>query len=307
MQRGMVLNKLAPEVVATLERWRPTTWSEGDLRTLEPLLPTIRGWVTQMAPPDARRAARFLRAASGIAVWAYQSFGNTDPSVVFHSSNVEEWAMTVCTDRSLRWREATRSKLRTLGRVVNADGWPAPTQKVGKQQVAQPYTTLEERVFRLACGLPGRANRAQRQWVVCGSLGVGLSGIEIAAARTSDLKHLDNDRLAIRVRRRNPRLVPVRRGYTDLARAAAEASATDRLIPTDGRNIVTTTASRLNPSLSLRRARSTWLAAHMTAGTPLAMLRQIAGPLSANTLDGLLDHTVTAIDDETAAMGALGA
>ena len=33
---------------------------------------------------------------------------------------------------------------------------------------------------------------------------------------------------------------------------------------------------------------STWLVAHLTAGTSLAVLRMIAGPLSANTLDGLL-------------------
>ena len=47
--------------------------------------------------------------------------------------------------------------------------------------------------------------------------------------------------------------------------------------------------------------------AHLTAGTPLGVLRKIGGPLSANTLDGLLDHTVTAIDDETAVERALGA
>ena len=303
----MVLNQLAPEVVATLERWRPTTWSEGDLRTLEPLLPTLRGWVQQLQPRDAKQAAQYLRAASGIVVWAYQSFGNTDPTVVFHPSNVEAWTMTVCADRSMRWREATRSKLRTLGRVVNADGWSPPTQKVGKQQIARPYTTLEEKVFRLVCGLPGRANRSQRLWVVCGSLGVGLSGMEIAAARTSDLEHLSNGHLAIRVQGRNSRLVPIRRDYTDLTRAAADASATDRLIPTNGRNIVPTTASRLNPSLSLRRARSTWLVAHMTAGTSLAVLRMIAGPLSANTLDGLLGYVTADIDEEAAALGALGA
>ena len=131
--------------------------------------------------------------------------------------------------------------------------------------------------------------------------------MEIAAARASDLEDLGNGHLAIRVWGRNSRLVPIRRDYTDLARAAADASATDRLIPTNGRNIVTTTASRLNPSLSLRRARSTWLVAHMTAGTSLAVLRMIAGPLSANTLDGLLGYVTADIDEEAAALGALGA
>ena len=111
----------------------------------------------------------------------------------------------------------------------------------------------------------------------------------------------------MRVRGRNRRLVPIRTDYTDLARAATNASATDRFVPTNARNIVHNTVSKLEPRLSLPRARSTWLVAHLTAGTPLGVLRMIGGPLSANTLDGLLDHTVTAIDDETAVERALGA
>ena len=111
----------------------------------------------------------------------------------------------------------------------------------------------------------------------------------------------------MRVRGNNPRLVPIRTDYTDLARAATNASATDRFVPTNARNIVHNTVSKLEPRLSLPRARSTWLVAHLLAGTSLAVLRKIGGPLSANTLDGLLRYTVTAIDDETAALGALGA
>ena len=37
------------------------------------------------------------------------------------------------------------------------------------------------------------------------------------------------------------------------------------------------------------------------------MLRMIAGPLSANTLDGLLPFATNSLDEETAALGALGA
>ena len=190
-----------------LERWRPTKWTESDLRILEPLVPTIRGWVERMDLPDANQTRRFLLAASGIAVWALRSFGNADPSVVFHPSNVEAWSMTVRADKSLRWRQTTRSRLRALGRVVNAEGWPPPTQQVSKHDVARPYATVEERVFRLVYGLPGRANRSQRLWICCGSLGAGLRGNEIAAARTSDIENLGDGRLAVRVRGRNRRLV----------------------------------------------------------------------------------------------------
>ena len=90
----------------------------------------------------------------------------------------------------MRWREVTRSRLRTLGQVVNPEGWPSPTRKVGRQQIARPYTTLEEKVFRLVYRLPGPANRSQRLWICCGSLGAGLRGFEIAAARTATSKTL---------------------------------------------------------------------------------------------------------------------
>ena len=135
-------------------------------------------------------------------------------------------------------------------------------------------------MFRLAGGLPGRADRSKRMWTVCGSLGAGLRGVEIAASRTSDLQDIGDDRLAMRIRGRNPRLVPIRKDYTNLARAAIRASATDRFIPTNSHNVVHSTVLRVDPSLSLRRARSTWLVAHLTAGTPLAVLRRVAGPLS---------------------------
>ena len=298
---------LGADVKDLLERWRPTNWDDSDMRTLEPLLPTIRGWVEQAKPGNADQTRRFLLAASGIAVWAYQSFGNIDPTVVFHPSNVEQWSIEVCADRSMRWREVTRSRLRTLGQVVNPEGWPSPTRKVGTQQIAQPYTTLEEKVFRLVYRLPGPANRSQRLWIVCGSLGAGLRGVEIAAAHTSDIETLGNGRLAVRVRGNNPRLVPIRTDYTDLARAATNASATDRFVPTDARNIVHNAVSKLEPRLSLPRARSTWLVAHLLAGTSLAVLHKIAGPLSANTLDGLLPFATNTLDEETAALGALGA
>lgn len=60
-------------------------------------------------------------------------------------------------------------------------------------------------------------------------------------------------------------------------------------------------------SLSLRRARATWLTAHLVAGTPLPVLREVAVPLSAATLDDLLAATpaVTADQAVTEALKAL--
>ncbi len=57
--------------------------------------------------------------------------------------------------------------------------------------------------------------------------------------------------------------------------------------------------------LYLTRARSTWLQAHLLAGTPLAALRVIAGPLSLNTLTQLLSVATQNVDPEDAARQGL--
>ena len=59
-------------------------------------------------------------------------------------------------------------------------------------------------------------------------------------------------------------------------------------------------------ALSLRRARATWLTAHLEAGTPLPVLREVAGPLSAATLDDLLG-ACAAVTTEQAVTEALRA
>ena len=305
------MNSLAPDLLAVLEEWKPTNWTQQDLQALEPLLPTVRQWVTAVPPRDAKQAQRFLRPAAGIAVWAYRELEATDPALVLHPNNVEHWCIRVNKHRSARWREKTRGTLRTLGRILNPDDWPPPTRRVGKQKIARPYTAAEEAEYRFAANLSGWANRSKRMWVAAAALGAGMRGTEIAVARTGDLRDIDGGRLAVQVRGRHPRLVPIRQNYTTLARKAADSSPTDRFFPTDARNAVHSVVGRLDPGdgqcLVLRRARSTWLVAHMVAGTPLAVLRRVAGPLSANTLDGLLDYTTDILNDNTAVMGALRA
>ena len=81
--------------------------------------------------------------------------------------------------------------------------------------------------------------------------------------------------------------------------------------PAEGRNAAHHAAKRLAPTggegLSYWRARSTWLAAHLRAETPLRALWRIAGGLSARTLQSLLDTLAEEIDDDTAARQGLDA
>ena len=119
----------------------------------------------------------------------------------------------------------------------------------------------------------------------------------------------------VRVRGSDARLVPIRASWTDTARRAIQlvqdrSEPCPRFIPAQDRNAAARAAHRVavgDTSLSLRRARATWLTAHLTAGTPLPVVRAIAGPLSAATLDDLLAATRYTVTPEQAVTAALGA
>ena len=245
-----------------------------------------------------------------LTLWAQQTLGTIDIRTVLDPRNVEHWVMKVNSHRSPAWRENARGALRAVGRAAYPTGWPAPRQ-VGRLTIAAPYPRTDETAFVRAAKLAGRSNRAGRLWVVAGAFGGGLSGRELAGARVDDIIEVANGRLTVRTRGPKTRLAPFRKGYTKLVLQAVNTARNGRFVTTTGGNSAYWISGGLDTGdgegLSLRRARSTWLHAHLLAGTSLPALRRIAGPLSANTLNVLLKDAVAAIDNETAVMEGLRA
>ena len=177
-----------------------------------------------------------------------------------------------------------------------------------------PYDAHHEAGFRAVAGMPGTENPEAQLWVVAAAFGTGQRGPEIVAGETGDVCEVGEGRLAVRVRGRDARLVPVRECCTELVRRAARLVAersdeSTRFLGSSDRNAAGRIASSLpiTDGMSLRRARATWLTAHLVAGTPLLVLREIAGPLSVATLDDLLaatDHTVSPKQAVTEALRA---
>ena len=218
-------------------------------------------------------------------------------------------------------------------------GWPATAQKVhtgpkpppppdttpsGRPAHAAPYTSHSASPTRhtwpFGRPLPDSTdetwfgsvfNRAGRLWVVGGSFGGGLQGSELNKATVEDIEETTGGRLIVRTKGLKARLVPIRHAHTDLVREALDHAHNGRFIKTTGRNSVYRISSALDTGdgkgLSLRRARSTWLQAHLVAGTSLPALRWLAGSLSANTLAGLLPEAADLLDNETAVTEGLRA
>ena len=249
-------------------------------------------------PETALAARRLLWALAPFGVWADKSLGSFAAHSV-NDRNVEVWISVVNAHLMQGWRNASRSVLRQVGRAVNPEGWPETPDAVGRPPACRPYDPDEEALLRFAAGLPGVDDPATSLWVAAASCGAGMRGPEISAAETGDLTEIEADRLVINVRGRDSRIVPIRAYWTDTARQAVRfanerANPGPRFITPKDRNAAARAAHRVSigdASLSLRRARATWLTAHLTAGTPLPVLRAVAGPLSTATLDDLLAAT----------------
>ena len=277
------------------------------------MLAEARTVAAAMRPETPLAARRLLWALSPFGVWAHRTVGTFTADTI-NARNVEVWIAAVNAHRPRGWRNASRSVLRQVGRAVNPIGWPEQPDEVGRPPACAPYDAIDEALFREAAGLPGVDDPATTLWVAAAACGAGMRGPEISAAELGDLTEIQADRLVVRVRGNDARLVPIRASWTDTARRAIQlvqdrSEPCPRFITAQDRNAAARAANRIrigDTSLSLRRSRATWLTAHLEAGTPLRVLREVAGPLSAATLDDLLGACV-AVAAEQAVTEALRA
>lgn len=303
---------LCAEVVQVVQGWLPVAARGVDPAALAEVLPVARSAVALAAPRHRLEAERMLRALVPLLLWARRALGTVDIAVVLVPDVVEHWSMVVNDQLKNRaWRLDARTVLTLIGRAANPQGWPRARKQLGSTAVASPYDANQEVSWRVAASRLCRPGRADEAIVVVGSPGTGMSGPEIEMAEPSDVVDLGGGRLAVKVKGRNPRLVPIRRPYTELANQAVEAAQGERFVSQQGRNAVHRVAEGLaaagGDGLSLRRGRSTFLAAHLNAGTSLAALRVLAGPVSANTLTDLLSVAADGIDAATAVRQGLEA
>ena len=301
---------LAPEVASAIESWASYSITGTDAATLAAVMPAVREIVAAAVPDTPMAARRMLWALTPMGVWLYRTLGVFDVGTVNHD-NVEIWISRINAKRKPGWRNSARAALKTVGVAVNPPGWPRQPKPAGRTPAVAAYTPQQQAGYIDAAALPGFENPEGRRWVAGASFGAAMNGPEIAAAEIGDLQELGGGRLAVWVRGRNPRLVPIRGCCTDLVRQAVvlveqrPPGASRRFVLTTDRNavyrLVGTVSLGRDRALSLRRARNTWLTAHLHAETPLLALNEIAGPLSASTLNDLLAAAAHSLSPEQAA------
>lgn len=296
------------EIADAVAAWRPQRWRHGSLRNLDTVLPEVRERVLAAEPEDVHEARKWLRVLAGFALWAVVD-RHSDLAAMLTPNNVETWVMRVNAGQDDNWQKRTRGVLRKIGPTVNASAWPRPPKPIPRRGVAAPYDERAEAQFRGAALLPRRDRRA-RLWIVIAAAGAELDGPEIASAEPGDLVERPDGRWEIRVRGTKARRVPVRRDCLPLVAELAAIDDRSRFIASDKPGAVNLIVHRMrvgDESLSLTRARNTFLAAHLRAGTPPAALWVVAGGVSYATLDRLLPHVADHVDPDDAVERALGA
>ena len=309
MSRGLRLPAPVskPEVAAAIQTWNPTPkvvpYEPPRLRKV--VVPLTRRCVTATAPQTTIDARRLLRYTAMMLVWADKSIGTVAPDVIT-PANVKQFLKDARTPDgkppSSAWKRAARTALWLVGAaVIPDDDWDGERPPVPFPPFSLPYDTDDEDVIQLACGLPGAHDPAALLWSVAGPMSTGMTGTEALVAEVSDIHEWGNGRLVVQVRGPQCRLVPVRVRWTETVRESIRAarshpSSTGRFVAAKGETSAAQVARRLpcgmagGPSLS--RARATWLAAHLLAGTPLPALRMLAGSLNW----AVLQHLLAALD-----------
>ena len=301
----------AANIAAKIATFVPLSMRSEDPEVLEAVMPTARHYVTRAKPGDPDEVRRFMRPVVGLLVRRIKDGETLDPEIDLHPDSIDYYVNHTCGDESRGLRHDWQWVLALVGQTIVPHLHPAKRRGVGKRRPVGTYAFHEEEAFvvvallRCDLGWPGDA------WVVVAVLGAGMNGTEARAAHPSDLFDLDGGRLAVRVKGRNARVVPIREPYVDLAHAVLEAAGDGPFIAATGSNAVYGSTSRIavdgGPSLSLVRGRLTWIKAHLVAGTKWPALRKIAGPVTMDLCSHLLSKAAEEISDEEALIEGLRA
>ena len=289
------------------------TWKRrgADPETAVPLLAETRECVTIAAPSNVSTAKTMLLCVYLALEWGSQKFGSIDRRAVLHPINVECLTLDPDRDWSDRWRAQMRSALRYVGRAVCPELWPDQPHPIAAKDAARPYDTVDEFMLREAALMAGREPRCERLALPGLTLGAGLSGAQAYRSGTDDIVTLDGGRLGVRVQRDRTRIVPIRKHYTKLVAEACELRPHGAFFSSDKEAAPSRMAAHIEVdgqgSLSLRRARATFVCAHIRAGTPLDVLNEIAGPISGAYLQQMLAYCAGPIDPIDAANRGLAA
>ena len=261
----------------------------------------------ETANPTGRAGAERIRVVlAHFGGWCREEGLPLDRRAVFDPSVLERY--TACDQRSATTRASYRSVLRRLGPVLApANGWEPPPVRTRYRSVPAPYSDEEAAMLELIIAdqpTPRSRRIAEAVWVL--GAGAGLDGRWLTRVTPDDVSMIDGVTV-IEVPSPVARPVPVRRRFEERLWTLVRSAGDEPLVGTGGSG--SNASNRLQAQirhpegstttrLTAKRARSTWLVAHIAAGVRLPELLAAAGIQDVSGLRDLAQYVEPLAPDE---------
>jgi hypothetical protein len=259
----------------------------------------------ELALDDTPAGYRTRRQLLRLSLWATGEGLALDREVILDPSTVERFAeVALASDRS---RATYRAVLRRVGPLLTKRApWEPRPVSLARRQVAPPYTASEVLLLRRdALVQPTAARRRAARAFLALGLGTGLDGRWVSRVTAGHVE-LSASGVVVEVGEPAARRVVARASWEDeligLAASTGDeflvggcSNSTRRTGHLTERLVVPTGHPRLAPA----RLRSTWLVAHLQAGTRLPELCRAAGLEGVTVLSDLLEF-IEPLDDVSA-------
>jgi integrase len=261
-----------------------------------------RSWQDALLGAAVMASREVPRARSVLALLAGFAAGQgvpASPGLLLDYDVVEAFCVRGCAGRASSTRGTYRSVLYQLAGQVHGPPGQRATPFAGAKAPA-PYSAGERADLAAAARAQrDAAKRSSALAMVVFGVGAGLRPGELAGLRGSDVTR-GGGQVVVHVTAGGGRAVPVAPAYAGRAAGLARRAGDGfvfRAGPADRgyKNFVNNFAGRLAwdpgaPSLSMGRARSSFICGHLAAGTPLRTLLAISGILEAESLARYARH-----------------
>ena len=248
-----------------------------------PVAEFVANVVQRLELGDNAAALRTKRLLRRLVDWSTAEGIPLDRELIFDPDTIERFVeLALANDRS----QATyRSVLRSVApKLTKHAPWAAPPVRLHRRQLAAPYSAAElASVIADAAQQPTATRRRGARALLALGLGAGLDGRWAARVRAIDVARRSGA-VFIEVGEPAPRLVAVRAEYEEAVVELAASAGEEFLFGgrSESQNRTGHLAASLivptgHPPLSPPRLRSTWLLAHLEAGTRVPELCQAAG------------------------------
>lgn len=281
------------EAVATyIERYTPK-WPATDLaKWKKKIAKPVRAWVISVGPANIESARTLLHYCGHYTLWHYDTYGAIDAKQLWTQRGIEHWARVVMKAKSDVWQEAAEDRLKAMGPFVNPKGsWAPPPVERSRRPRLAGYSREEEQAYVDAALAYSREPRPRVLFFLAGTFGAGLDGGELLRITANNVEfHGEDVSIVVPEADGATRKVPVRRMYHEMLREVVATSKTKYLIGKVDRRrgIVTNLSMRLRVDglerLRSFRMRATWLERHIESGTNIALLIELAGRETADSI-----------------------